>query len=235
MADWASPPWSIHSRNCSESSQTAPAAGTGCRSGPEKYAGERGHDPRRKTHCTGHIGSRGRSHYANRPSQRRGRDRPRSALGHFKYARLNEGRGPANLANIKLLALDVDGILTDGRVWFDGQGEQLKPFHTQDGLGIKLLLEAGIEVAIITGRISPMVDYRARQLGIMHVIQGRDDKLSALKSLLEHLELDLAQTAYMGTIYPSVCLVGGQCRLYGARRGSLGWPNGSKRQFVRGF
>ena len=105
-----------------------------------------------------------------------------------------------NLANIKLLALDVDGILTDGRVWFDGQGEQLKPFHTQDGLGIKLLLEAGIEVAIITGRISPMVDYRARQLGIMHVIQGRDDKLSALKSLLEHLELDLAQTAYMGTI-----------------------------------
>ena len=60
-----------------------------------------------------------------------------------------------NLANIKLLALDVDGILTDGRVWFDGQGEQLKPFHTQDGLGIKLLLEAGIEVAIITGRYLP--------------------------------------------------------------------------------
>ena len=109
-----------------------------------------------------------------------------------------------NLANIKLLALDVDGILTDGRVWFDGQGEQLKPFHTQDGLGIKLLLEAGIEVAIITGRISPMVDYRARQLGIMHVIQGRDDKLSALKSLLEHLELDLAQTAYMGDDLPDL-------------------------------
>lgn len=109
-----------------------------------------------------------------------------------------------NLASIKLLALDVDGILTDGRVWFDGEGEQLKPFHTQDGLGIKLVQSIGIDVALITGRVSPMVDFRAQQLGIAHVIQGRDGKLSALEGLIDTLGLTLDQCAYMGDDLPDL-------------------------------
>lgn len=109
-----------------------------------------------------------------------------------------------SLANIRLLALDVDGILTDGRVWFDGDGEQLKPFHTQDGLGIKLVQSRGIAVALVTGRVSPMVDYRARQLGIAHVIQGRDDKLAAITELTGTLQLTLDQVAYMGDDLPDL-------------------------------
>lgn len=109
-----------------------------------------------------------------------------------------------NLANIRLLALDVDGILTDGRVWFGADGEALKPFHTQDGLGIKLVQQAGIQVGIITGRVSPMVALRAEQLGIKHVIQGRDDKLAALTDLAQSLDIGLNETAYMGDDLPDL-------------------------------
>lgn len=109
-----------------------------------------------------------------------------------------------NLSGIKLLALDVDGILTDGRVWFDGEGEQLKPFHTQDGLGIKLVQSVGIQVAIITGRVSPMVAYRANQLGIQHVVQGRDDKLTALRTLTDELSIALNDCVYMGDDLPDL-------------------------------
>lgn len=109
-----------------------------------------------------------------------------------------------SLANIRLLALDVDGVLTDGRVWFGSDGEQLKPFHTQDGLGIKLLLEHGISVALVTGRISAMVDYRAQQLGIPHVIQGRDDKLAAITTLADTLQIPMDAIAYMGDDLPDL-------------------------------
>lgn len=108
------------------------------------------------------------------------------------------------LERIRLLALDVDGILTDGRVWFGEHGETLKPFHTQDGLGVKLVQQAGIQVAIITGRVSPMVALRAEQLGIQHVIQGRDDKLAALTDLAASLEIGLDETAYMGDDLPDL-------------------------------
>ncbi len=109
-----------------------------------------------------------------------------------------------SLADIRLLALDVDGILTDGRVWFGADGEHIKPFHTQDGLGIKLVQSIGIQVAIITGRVSPMVDRRAEQLGVKHVIQGRDDKLAALNTLIDNLGLSLDQCAYMGDDLPDL-------------------------------
>ena len=109
--------------------------------------------------------------------------------------------------DIKLLALDVDGILTDGRVWFGEHGEALKPFHTQDGLGIKLVQSIGIQVAIITGRVSPMVALRAEQLGIQHVIQGRDDKLAALRTLTESLNIPLQECAYMGDDLPDLAAV----------------------------
>lgn len=99
---------------------------------------------------------------------------------------------------IRLLALDVDGVLTDGRLYFQADGIEIKAFHTQDGHGIKLLRQAGIEVALITGRESPMVTQRAAALGLKHVFQHRDDKLIALRELTQSLGLDLSQAAYCG-------------------------------------
>lgn len=99
---------------------------------------------------------------------------------------------------IRLLALDVDGILTDGRLYFQADGIEIKAFHTQDGNGIKLLRQAGVEVALITGRESPMVTQRAAALGIAHVFQHRDDKLIALRELTASLHLELSQAAYCG-------------------------------------
>ncbi|MDI4637726.1 MULTISPECIES: KdsC family phosphatase [Halomonadaceae] len=99
---------------------------------------------------------------------------------------------------IRLLALDVDGILTDGRLYFQADGIEIKAFHTQDGHGIKLLRQAGIEVALITGRESPMVTQRAAALGLKHVFQHRDDKLIALRELTHSLGLELSQAAYCG-------------------------------------
>jgi 3-deoxy-D-manno-octulosonate 8-phosphate phosphatase (KDO 8-P phosphatase) len=109
---------------------------------------------------------------------------------------------------VRLLALDVDGVMTDGRLYFQADGQETKVFSTQDGLGIKLLRRAGIEVAIITGRESPMVTQRAQALGIEHVVQGRDDKLDILQNLLSRLRLDLAQIAYCGDDLPDLaCIV----------------------------
>ncbi|MCB1848850.1 MAG: phenylphosphate carboxylase subunit delta, partial [Halieaceae bacterium] len=79
-------------------------------------------------------------------------------------------------AAVRLLALDVDGVLTDGRIYYGNSGEELKAFNIKDGLGIKLLQRSGIQVAIITGRQSEIVARRARELGIEAVIQGREDK-----------------------------------------------------------
>ncbi|WP_192036575.1 HAD hydrolase family protein [Halomonas sp. YLGW01] len=99
---------------------------------------------------------------------------------------------------VRLLALDVDGVLTDGRLYFQADGIEIKAFHTQDGHGIKLLRQAGVEVALITGRESPMVTQRAAALGIEHVFQHRDDKLTALRELTQSLGLELEQAAYCG-------------------------------------
>ncbi len=104
--------------------------------------------------------------------------------------------------NLKVLALDVDGVLSDGRLYYGNQGEELKTFNIRDGLGIKLLQHAGVQVAIITGRTSNIVARRAQELGITHIIQGREDKLSALTDLCAQLDLDLSQAAYMGDDLP---------------------------------
>jgi 3-deoxy-D-manno-octulosonate 8-phosphate phosphatase (KDO 8-P phosphatase) len=101
-------------------------------------------------------------------------------------------------ARIRLLALDVDGVLTDGRLYFDSQGNELKAFNTRDGLGLKALQRFGIELAIITGRKSPMVSVRATQLDIRHVYQGSDDKLSAYMDLLQKTGLSAEQVCYAG-------------------------------------
>jgi 3-deoxy-D-manno-octulosonate 8-phosphate phosphatase (KDO 8-P phosphatase) len=99
---------------------------------------------------------------------------------------------------IRLAIFDVDGIMTDGGLTFDSTGRELKTFHVRDGQGAKLLQAAGIELAIITGRSSPIVDQRARELGITHVIQGANDKLAACQRLLDNLGLDWNQCAHMG-------------------------------------
>jgi 3-deoxy-D-manno-octulosonate 8-phosphate phosphatase (KDO 8-P phosphatase) len=108
---------------------------------------------------------------------------------------------------IKLLALDVDGVLTDGAVTYTSAGEELKSFNIRDGLGIKLLQRAGIEVAIITGRGSPQVERRARELGIVALVQGREDKLTALNELCENHALALEECAYMGDDLPDLAAV----------------------------
>ncbi|MBS0613817.1 MAG: HAD hydrolase family protein [Proteobacteria bacterium] len=88
-----------------------------------------------------------------------------------------------NLARIELVVFDVDGVLTDGRLYFGARGESLKVFHVRDGHGIKLLMNAGLEVAIISGRRSAAVAARMRELGVRRVVQGCADKVAALASL----------------------------------------------------
>jgi len=105
---------------------------------------------------------------------------------------------------IRLLLLDVDGVLTDGRLYYSNNGEELKAFHIQDGLGIKLLQRQGIEVGIITGRTSALLARRAAELGIQRVIQGREDKSCALDELLANTPLTLEQIAFMGDDLPDL-------------------------------
>lgn len=99
---------------------------------------------------------------------------------------------------VRLAIFDVDGVLTDGRLWFDGDGRELKAFHVRDGLGLKLLMRQGIQVAVISGRDSPVVGARLEDLGVQHVIQGAPEKLPPYRALIERLELDPEQTAFVG-------------------------------------
>lgn len=99
---------------------------------------------------------------------------------------------------LRLMAFDVDGVLTDGRLWYSAQGEELKAFHVLDGHGLKLLLEGGIAVALITGRDGPIVARRAAELGIPFVQQGVRDKAQALQALAQENGCDLSEVGYMG-------------------------------------
>lgn len=102
------------------------------------------------------------------------------------------------LAHVKLLALDVDGVLTDGGLYYTETGEELKKFNVKDGLGIKRIMQAGIEVAIITTSHSLSVHHRAKKLGVPHVFLGAEDKLATLKELCRNLGIDLSEVAYIG-------------------------------------
>ncbi len=93
-------------------------------------------------------------------------------------------------SRIRLLVLDVDGVMTDGRLHYGSSGEALKVFHVRDGLGLKLLMRAGIRVSVISGRTSEAVAARCRELGIDHVEQGCEDKIAALDRALETLGID---------------------------------------------
>ena len=101
-------------------------------------------------------------------------------------------------SNIRMLVLDVDGVLTDGKLYFDHDGNEMKAFNTRDGMGMKALQRCGIEIAVITGRKSEAVAQRMAQLGVQHVYQGREDKLSAFLHLLEITGLDALQVCFAG-------------------------------------
>lgn len=100
--------------------------------------------------------------------------------------------------NIELLILDVDGVLTDGSLYFDNQGEEYKAFNSLDGHGIRMLLENGIDIAVITGRQSQLLLHRMDNLGITRIYQGFRDKLPAFQQLLDDTGLQTGQIAYMG-------------------------------------
>lgn len=99
---------------------------------------------------------------------------------------------------IRLAVFDVDGVLTDGRLWFTPQGDELKAFHARDGHGIKLIQRAGIETAVISGRRSPAVALRLESLGVRHVYQGCEQKRVVFESLLGQLNLTSDQVCFIG-------------------------------------
>jgi len=110
----------------------------------------------------------------------------------------------ARAQGIRLLVLDVDGVLTDGRLYYGANGEELKAFHIRDGLGLKLLRGSGVEVAIVTGRMSRAVELRAENLGLLYVFQGVSDKLAVFEQLLAKFALRAAAVAAIGDDLPDV-------------------------------
>ena len=99
---------------------------------------------------------------------------------------------------IRLVILDVDGVLTDGSLYVGDDGEEYKAFNSRDGHGMVMLQHNGVEIAIITGRISRVVEHRMSELGIQHVYQGRKEKLPAFRELLSRLDIPAHDTAYVG-------------------------------------
>ena len=124
----------------------------------------------------------------------------------------------------KLLLLDVDGVLSDGRLYFGDNGEKFKSFNIKDGLGIKLLQKNGINVGIITGRSTEIVTKRAEDLGINLIIQGREDKLVALQEMLKSdINYSMHEIAFLGDDLPDVAII---------RKVGLGVAVGDAHEFV---
>lgn len=111
------------------------------------------------------------------------------------------------LSQINVLICDVDGVFSDGRIYLGNQGEELKAFHTRDGLGVKALRSAGIEVAVITGRTSQLVATRMQALGVPFIYQGQEQKQAAFADILQQLQLTPAQAAYIGDDSPDLPLI----------------------------
>jgi 3-deoxy-D-manno-octulosonate 8-phosphate phosphatase (KDO 8-P phosphatase) len=104
----------------------------------------------------------------------------------------------ARARRVQLVLFDVDGVLTDGSLYFGDDGKEYKAFHSKDGHGMKMLRECGIEIAVITGRTSPIVAQRMDSLGIQYVYQGQVDKLTPFLSLVQGLQLAPESVAYVG-------------------------------------
>ncbi len=101
-------------------------------------------------------------------------------------------------ATIKLVVFDVDGVLTDGSLFLGDDGQEYKAFHSRDGHGMKMLQASGVDIAIITGRTSRVVQHRMDNLGIRHIYQGQLDKLPAFEELLQKLDITPDHAAYVG-------------------------------------
>ncbi|HET7923027.1 MAG TPA: HAD hydrolase family protein [Gammaproteobacteria bacterium] len=110
-------------------------------------------------------------------------------------------------ARIRLAVFDVDGVFTDGRLYYGADGAETKAFHVRDGHGVKELLRAGIAVAVISGRRSDAVMRRMQELGVMHVFQGCEDKQPVFDALLQNLGVSDAETACVGDDTPDLPLI----------------------------
>ena len=128
-------------------------------------------------------------------------DTASSGMPAYGEAIIEKARG------ITFLALDVDGVMTDGSLIFSASGDELKAFNILDGLGLKQAMAAGIEVAVITGRRSPLTERRMTSLGITTLLQGREDKLTALREVMAAHQLDPAQVAYIGDDLPDLAAI----------------------------
>jgi len=109
--------------------------------------------------------------------------------------------------DVKLIGFDVDGVFTDGRFYLSDQGVESKAFNTQDGYGIRQLLDAGLAVAVISGRQSAAVDKRMAELAVPHVIQGCKDKVAAFNELTRELGINADQTVFVGDDIPDLPLL----------------------------
>jgi YrbI family 3-deoxy-D-manno-octulosonate 8-phosphate phosphatase len=111
-----------------------------------------------------------------------------------------------SLAKIKLLILDVDGVMTDGRIMVNERGEETKSFHVKDGQGLKMLMRGGIDVVIVSCRRSGAVEYRAKELGIRDVFQGVNDKGALIEQLIQERNLTREQVCCMGDDLPDLAV-----------------------------
>ena len=111
------------------------------------------------------------------------------------------------IAGLRLVAFDVDGVFTDGRFYLSDDGVETKAFSTQDGFGVRRLLDAGIEVAVISGRNSAAVERRMAELGVRHVIQGCKDKVAAFGDLTAALDIPTEACAFVGDDIPDLPLL----------------------------
>ncbi|MCJ7591890.1 MAG: HAD-IIIA family hydrolase [Woeseiaceae bacterium] len=108
---------------------------------------------------------------------------------------------------IRLVAFDVDGVFTDGRFYLSDDGIESKAFHTQDGFGVRKLLEVGVVVAVISGRKSAAVEKRMAELGVQYVVQACKDKVAALDEIIARLNISTAECAYVGDDTPDLALL----------------------------
>lgn len=127
---------------------------------------------------------------------------------------------------IQCVICDVDGVLTDARVYIDNFGNEQKIFNLQDGMGLKLLMAAGIEVAVITTSRSELIDHRMKQLGITHYYKGQVEKLTAYETIKSQLQLPDSAFAYVGDDLPDIAIV---------QRVGLGVAVGNARPQVKEF
>jgi len=135
-------------------------------------------------------------------------------------------------AAVRLCCFDVDGTLTDGRLWFNGDGEELKAFHVHDGQGLRLLEDHGIAVALITARDSAAARARASDLRLSYVFTGVKDKRACLRTLCEKLGVERAEVAYLGDDLPDLAAFE-YAGLFAATANAHAWVR-ERAQFVTG-